>query len=83
MTYLPDTASQIAHWLRLWRERAGLRQVEAAQHLGVCQTTISSWEKGRTSIDWRSLRLLADLYGVSAQELGGALLGRDQAAAAV
>lgn len=34
------------------RERAGLTQRELAQIVGVTETTIANWERGRSGLDW-------------------------------
>ncbi|HEY9619409.1 MAG TPA: helix-turn-helix transcriptional regulator [Crinalium sp.] len=36
----------------LLRERAGLTQRELAQIVGVTETTIANWERGRSGLDW-------------------------------
>ncbi len=41
------------------RENMGLTQREVAQSLGVTETTIANWERGRSGLDWidRLIRL--------------------------
>lgn len=41
------------------RERAGLTQRELAQIVGVTETTIANWERGRSGLEWieRFIRL--------------------------
>jgi transcriptional regulator with XRE-family HTH domain len=34
------------------REQAGLTQRELAQLVGVTETTIANWERGRSGLDW-------------------------------
>ena len=59
--------------LRALRRQHGLSQAELAERIGVHQTAISQWEKGRTSPDRRSLMKLAKVLGVSCDTLlGGA-----------
>ena len=52
--------------MRMWRERAGLSQIELAKRSGISQVTISALEKGRNSggnLD--TIELLADALGLS------------------
>jgi len=51
--------------LKLARQRAGLSQVDVAEHLGISRQSISKWENGRTFPDFDNLSLLCDLYGIS------------------
>ena len=41
------------------REKKGLTQIELARKVGVTETTIANWEKGRSGIEWidRLIRL--------------------------
>ena len=45
------------------REQAGLTQLELSQRVGVTETTIANWEKGRSGIEWieRIIRLCSEL----------------------
>ncbi|MDX2213884.1 MAG: helix-turn-helix transcriptional regulator [Oculatellaceae cyanobacterium bins.114] len=38
--------------LALLREQAGLTQRELAHIVGVTETTIANWERGRSGLDW-------------------------------
>lgn len=51
------------------RRREGLSQIKLAELIGVHQTAISQWEKGRTAPDRHSLKKLADIFNVSFDEL--------------
>lgn len=59
--------------LQQMRRARGLSQAKLAALIGVHQTAISQWEKGRTSPDRRSLSRLSEVLGVSID----ALLGND------
>lgn len=66
----PSDPTTIGGWLRRWRENAGLTQAQAAESVGVIQSTISFWESGRNPIPLDELRRLVALYGVPADEAG-------------
>lgn len=51
------------------RNRAGLKQEELAQTIGVSRQTVSNWENNRSYPDIGSLMKLSDLYGISLDEL--------------
>ena len=51
------------------RRKSGLSQEEVAGRLGVSRQTISKWELDETLPDIRQSKRLADLYGVSLDEL--------------
>ena len=53
------------------REEAGLTQVELAQKLNVCQSSISQWESGTTKIPLRMVKLIDLLVQTGGIELGG------------
>lgn len=40
----------IAEWLRREREELGLEQADVARAIGVSDSAISSWERGRTAM---------------------------------
>ena len=54
----PPAASMTSNIAAL-REQAGLTQRDIAQELGVTETTIANWERGRSGLDWidRLIRL--------------------------
>ncbi|MCL2548234.1 MAG: helix-turn-helix domain-containing protein [Symbiobacteriaceae bacterium] len=56
------------------REKASLSQEDMAGKLEVSQATVASWEQGLTMPDISYLPLLADLFGITIDEL----LGRQQ-----
>ena len=51
------------------RRRAGLTQVDAAVAIGVTQGTISQWENGQTYPTGERVRLVAEVYGSTIDEL--------------
>ena len=55
--------------LRRLRGEAQMTQAEVAEKLNVTRQTISSYESGRTQPDVEMLKHLAEVYGVSVQEL--------------
>lgn len=55
--------------IRGLREARSLTQVEVADHLGVSQTAVSYWEKGRRVPSVAMLARLAGLLGVTIDEL--------------
>ena len=65
--------------LRAARERAGLRQVDVADRLGVLQVEVSTWERGR-HVPVALALALADLLDLDA-DLVVAPVERDVAAA--
>lgn len=50
---------------------AQLTQVELSAHIHVTQGSISQWENGSTTPDFKTLISLADLYGISLDQLVG------------
>jgi transcriptional regulator with XRE-family HTH domain len=55
--------------LKQLREAAFLTQMEVAQRLGVAYTTVNNWEHGKFKPRLRFIPLLAELYGVTPQEI--------------
>lgn len=57
--------------MRKLRERAGLRAVDVAFYLGINESTVRNWEKGRTvpKLTIPQMRQLLDLYKCSFEEL--------------
>ena len=53
------------------RKDRGLSQKEVADFLNVSQGSVSLWEKGKFEPDIQTLRMLADLFGVSTDEILG------------
>ena len=58
-----DTVLKIS--LKAARVNANLRQIDAANAIGVPKETIISWEKGKTSPKAEQLYSLAKLYSIS------------------
>ena len=57
--------------LRAERNRADLTQKEVSDITGFNPSTLSNWEKGAGSIGFEEAFCLADLYGVSLDQLAG------------
>ena len=74
----PPDPTTTGGWLRRWREGAGLTQAQAAESVGVIQSTISFWESGPNSIPLDELRRLVALYGVPAGEAGLRVIAPDE-----
>ena len=53
------------------RKRRGLSQEQLAEALGVSRQTVSKWERGAASPELGKLRTMAELFGVSLDELAG------------
>lgn len=53
------------------RQKANLTQAALSQIIHVSQGSISQWETGATSPDIKTMIALADLYGISMDELIG------------
>ena len=57
--------------VRILRENDKLKQSELAQKLGVTQRKVSYWETGKIEPNLEDLCKIADLFGVSVDELIG------------
>lgn len=57
--------------LKELRIKKGITQVQLAKTLFVRQSSISAWEQGKSNPDFENQRKLAELYGVSIDELFG------------
>lgn len=55
--------------LKAYRKAAGISQEELAARLGVSQVAISQWESGRTHPAFEKIIRLADILGVTIDEL--------------
>lgn len=53
------------------RREQGWNQRELGDKLGVGQTTVSAWETGKNEPDYKSIRVMAELFEVSADYLLG------------
>lgn len=60
---------EIAQRLSARRRQAGLSQEALAEQLGVSRQAVSKWERSESSPDTDNLIALAELYGVSLDEL--------------
>ena len=60
---------QLHECLRRLRLDRGMTQAEVAEKLNVTRQTVSSYESGRTQPDVEMLKRLAEVYGVSVQEI--------------
>lgn len=59
----------IGQFLAMLRRESGLTQAEVAEKLGISDRTLSSWERDTRYPDILLLPELADLYGVTADEI--------------
>jgi len=57
------THQDLAHRLREAREAAGLRQEDAARHLGLSRPSVAQIESGNRAVNGIELGALARLYG--------------------
>lgn len=55
--------------LKAARVNAGLTQVEAARAIHRNKQTIINWEQGHTRITAADLQVLADIYGIPAENI--------------
>ena len=51
------------------RKKSGLSQEEVAEKIGVSRQTISKWESNQSSPDIQSCKAMADVFGISLEEL--------------
>lgn len=79
-TINPERLQPVRDWLssqfvnagnafRLFRDRSGLNQGEVAERLGVAQSAVSKWERGRALPETKTLIDLAVLYGCRLDDL--------------
>lgn len=61
--------TEIGEFLAALRKSKGYTQQEAAELLGVSNKTVSSWETGASCPDISMLPTLAELYGVTCDEI--------------
>ena len=64
-------ASRIAASLRALRARDDLTQQQVADRVGVSACSVANYESGASTPSYRVAWKLADLYGVTLDELGG------------
>ena len=55
--------------IRLLRKKSKLNQTELAEAVGIHQTAVSQWEKGRTAPDVLSLRRISELFGLPMESI--------------
>ncbi len=55
--------------LKTARELKGLKQLEAAEMIGVSVDTLSNYERGKSYPDIPTLRRIEEVYGLSYDEL--------------
>lgn len=60
-----------AERLRELRKKNNITQVKLARMLNISQGAITNWEKGKTYPDFENQKRLADIYGVTLDELFG------------
>ncbi|MDE7453284.1 MAG: helix-turn-helix domain-containing protein, partial [Clostridia bacterium] len=63
------TKRSIGEFMALLRKAAGYTQQEVAEKLNVSNRTLSSWETDRTIPDVLMLPVIAELYGITVDEL--------------
>lgn len=61
------------------RKAAGYTQATAAEALGLNQGTYRNWEQGLVDLDGSKIRMLAQFFGVSTDELLGVVGNRPEA----
>ena len=66
-----EREARIKGGLRAERNRANLTQKDVSVATGFNTSTISNWEQGAGSIGFEEAFCLADLYGVSLDQLAG------------
>lgn len=60
-----------ADQIRRHRQRLGMSQLALGERLGISSVAVSKWERGQSQPDIPTLKQLADLFGVSMDELCG------------
>ena len=55
--------------IQKYRKMKGLSQEEVAEKIGVSRQTISKWESNLSSPDIQSCKAMADVFGISLEEL--------------
>ena len=51
------------------RNKAGLSQEALARVMGLSRMTIANWEKGKTEPSASQIKVLADIFGVTTDQL--------------
>lgn len=57
--------------IRKYRQALGLSQMALGRRLGISSVAVSKWERGQSQPDIPMLKQLADIFGVSMDELCG------------
>ena len=57
--------------IREFRVRQGMSQQELAEELGVSSVAVSKWERGQTQPGIQALTQMADIFGVTVDDLIG------------
>ena len=71
---------ETANRLLQYRKKAGLSQEELAEKIGVSRQAVSKWERSEASPDTDNLVILAELYGVSLDEMLGLKTAKEETA---
>ena len=71
---------ETANRLLQYRKQAGLSQEELAEKIGVSRQAVSKWERSEASPDTDNLVVLAELYGVSLDEMLGLKTAKEETA---
>lgn len=69
---------ETANRLLQYRKQAGLSQEELAEKIGVSRQAVSKWERSEASPDTDNLVTLAELYGVSLDEMLGLKTAKEE-----
>lgn len=69
---------ETANRLLQYRKQAGLSQEELAEKIGVSRQAVSKWERSEASPDTDNLVMLAELYGVSLDEMLGLSTAKEE-----
>ena len=69
--HIKDNNINTAKKLKELRKAHNMTQVKLAELLNISQGAITNWERGKTCPDFENLLRLADIYGISIDELLG------------
>ncbi|MBQ2680435.1 MAG: helix-turn-helix transcriptional regulator [Eggerthellaceae bacterium] len=70
--------AELANNIRAERHRRRMTQAEVAQIIGVKEETVSNYECAKTQPNYEMAVKLADLFGVTLDELGGREFRREE-----
>ena len=65
--------SQYFKSIKNWRIKKGLKQEEIAKRLGISRSSYISFEQGKTELNFSQMKRLADIFGLSLQEIESGL----------